>query len=751
MVGLGAIAAFAQPRNDWFRFYGGPGFNYFEDVYRTADNGFAMCGRSLRIGINPDSIRGVPNDFWIVKTDNNGAQIWEKTVDILDENTNDIAKSLVETDDGGFVVGGGSGVQNGRTFFTGLLTDTEGEVLWQRRFGNGDQGLCQAVIESKAGTFLFGGYLKRQDMNNEVWGYIALVDANGNVELDRLFRPDTIKNIMAIRERQDGGFYLTGYRSGESDASEFALVKLRANYQTDWVQGYPSESGFSSGSKALQSVAGGYALGGTVARVIEGQLCEYPRIVRVDEDGRLIWDHEYINDDTRETYAMVRMPDNGFTIIGHNLTARPQSPFLIRTNEGGDEQWMRLDEFAGVGWYGSGIVDNDGYVITAGCGTDPETRDFQGILVKILPDRSAPVIVEWRPDSLNITALPFRDVPFFLRAEDLQEDSLSYTWIRNGETAGEGQIFEASFDDYGQFPIVGRVTDGSQSDSIMWTITIRDIFIASHSPDTLSLSFRRGTTQTFSLDSVAVTDGDPVIYQWTLTDLNSFEAEDAGMETGATIDFLRSGNFQLEGLVYRGESSDNVIWTITVRSAILDFTPRSLALSTFRDSTLQFSLLPFNPESDSLRYNWLMDGTMREADTLDNLALTFPETGDHRVAGILLNGSEGDTITWTVTVEEPGEVGKWASGQVEKLELLSAYPNPFNSTTTIRFTIPSSSSSSLTLHDLTGRQVRECVSADVRAGEHTYQLNGEGLSAGIYLVRLEAGGSSMVRKVVLVR
>ncbi len=85
--------------------------------------------------------------------------------------------------------------------------------------------------------------------------------------------------------------------------------------------------------------------------------------------------------------------------------------------------------------------------------------------------------------------------------------------------------------------------------------------------------------------------------------------------------------------------------------------------------------------------------------------------------------------------------------------LSPAYPNPFNSSTTITFSLPLSSlSSSLRVYDLTGRLVADLTpKGRLAAGEHRVVWNAAGLASGVYLVRLEAGGSSFVRKTVLMR
>jgi len=245
-------------------------------------------------------------------------------------------------------------------------------------------------------------------------------------------------------------------------------------------------------------------------------------------------------------------------------------------------------------------------------------------------------------------------------------------------------------------------------------------------------------------------------HQWTLTDLDNFEREDAGRDARATVEFLKSGNYQLEGLAFAGEGAnltqDNVIWTIQVRSAILDFLPHSLNLSVSRGATITFELIPFNPASDSLRNQWLLDGEAWDVDSL-RVAIPFSQEVTHTVQGILMDGEDaedGDTIIWRINVFPPDAVKL----RMQNLEfrMMELAPNPFNSSTTIRFSTPLKlGGTEVAVYDLSGKLVKRLFEGRVEAGEHSVVFYGEGLAAGIYLIRLEAGGNIAVRKALFLR
>jgi len=73
-------------------------------------------------------------------------------------------------------------------------------------------------------------------------------------------------------------------------------------------------------------------------------------------------------------------------------------------------------------------------------------------------------------------------------------------------------------------------------------------------------------------------------------------------------------------------------------------------------------------------------------------------------------------------------------------ELQAAFPNPFNSSTTIVFGLDKSAPTRIAVFGVDGRLVDEVVSGDFSAGYHTVIWNAEGFPAGSYLVKMEARG-----------
>ena len=135
-----------------------------------------------------------------------------------------------------------------------------------------------------------------------------------------------------------------------------------------------------------------------------------------------------------------------------------------------------------------------------------------------------------------------------------------------------------------------------------------------------------------------------------------------------------------------------------------------------------------------------------------------------------MQGEEGSglSVTFTVTGESAGKVHTGTSeenvrGDVlaldeetfdarpEKFELGDNYPNPFNPTTTISFTLPQQGQVQLLVYDMLGRQVRTLVDGTLNAGVNEVVFDAAGLPTGTYLYRLTTPQGSFTKKMLLVK
>ena len=123
-----------------------------------------------------------------------------------------------------------------------------------------------------------------------------------------------------------------------------------------------------------------------------------------------------------------------------------------------------------------------------------------------------------------------------------------------------------------------------------------------------------------------------------------------------------------------------------------------------------------------------------------------------RDAGSWILGEGVSTVnsTYFMTVSPLVDV----IGNVEipdKAALLSAYPNPFNAKTTIKFSLAESAAIKLDIYDIAGRLVEKLADTKFPAGEKAIVWDTENKSSGVYFARLSSSSGNSARKLVLLR
>jgi len=97
------------------------------------------------------------------------------------------------------------------------------------------------------------------------------------------------------------------------------------------------------------------------------------------------------------------------------------------------------------------------------------------------------------------------------------------------------------------------------------------------------------------------------------------------------------------------------------------------------------------------------------------------------------------------------DVAEDARGVPVEFSLDQNYPNPFNPSTEIRFSVGQPGQVTIAVYDLLGREVGVPVDQRMDSGSYTLRFDGRGLSSGMYVYRMTAGGQTLVRKMLLTK
>jgi hypothetical protein len=119
---------------------------------------------------------------------------------------------------------------------------------------------------------------------------------------------------------------------------------------------------------------------------------------------------------------------------------------------------------------------------------------------------------------------------------------------------------------------------------------------------------------------------------------------------------------------------------------------------------------------------------------------------NYRLVNVDLDGSR--TVHPEIQSASYGQLG---AVDAHEYTLADAYPNPFNPSTSIRYSIPEAGLVTIKVYDVSGREVAELVNGRQEAGPHNVTFDGTHLSSGTYFYRMTAADFSMTKRIMLLK
>jgi len=200
----------------WSNFYG-PGEGY--RILQTPDNNFVIAG------ISTGEPNGANNNIILFKIDSTGKQLWYKTIP---GTGNSQPYGLINTADSNLLIAGYTTgyTDNWQAEFTKLSPD--GELLWQKAYGNSGNDKAYSVVETSDGYILAG---QTQSLTNGDLDVLVLkTDKDGNELWQRSYGGSQTDYARWIAPCADGGFGIVGTTASfGTGGNDVYLIKIDAN------------------------------------------------------------------------------------------------------------------------------------------------------------------------------------------------------------------------------------------------------------------------------------------------------------------------------------------------------------------------------------------------------------------------------------------------------------------------------------------------------------------------------------------
>lgn len=357
---------------DWNKTFGGTKRDSGYSVRQTRDGGYIIVGdtESFRS-------RGKYWDVWLIKTDSRGEMEWNRTFGGSDM---DSGFSVQQTSDGGYIITGETysyAVDAADVWL--IKTDSDGNEEWNKTFGGSlwDEGY--SVQQTSDGGYIIAGEIGGYYECGDVW--LIKTDSNGNEQWNRTFGGSDRDIGRSVQQNSDGGYVITGstysYGAGSCD---ILLIKTDSNGNQGWVKAFGGVN-YDVGRSVQQTTDGGYVITGSfMKRKIEqlGIRDADIWLIKTDSQGGKQWTRTFGSNGYNEGHSVQQTSDGGYVVVGHTLPLRslgngrsdPIDIWLIKTDSNGNEQWIK--KFGGEGYdYGHSVqqTSDGGFVIVGETGS----------------------------------------------------------------------------------------------------------------------------------------------------------------------------------------------------------------------------------------------------------------------------------------------------------------------------------------------------------------------------------------------
>lgn len=302
----------------WNKTFGGPDSDRGTSVQVTSDSGYIITGITGSFGAGND-------DVWLIKTDHNGNELWNKTFGGAGY---EFASSVKQTKDGGFIITGATTSFNVNEYPELYLikTDNNGNELWSKTYSANGYGGGFSVQETTDGGFIVTGVLVLQRSSNDL--LLMKTDSNGNEIWTKFFGGTDSDEGYSIQEINDGGYIITGStRSFGAGYSDVWLIKTDTNGNEEWNKTFGTADHNESGYSLQLTDDGGY--------IITGTCTDDVLLIKTDAEGNEIWNIIYNNDASDGGYSVQQTNEGGYVIVGSRFENSDHNILLIKTDSEG--------------------------------------------------------------------------------------------------------------------------------------------------------------------------------------------------------------------------------------------------------------------------------------------------------------------------------------------------------------------------------------------------------------------------------
>jgi len=360
-----ALHAQVIPTIQWQQSLGGNGIDFAQSIQQTTDGGYIVAGQS---GSTDGDVTGNHgnNDYWIVRLDTAGGLVWQKS---LGGSDNDLGNSIQQTTDGGFIVAGNCRSTDGDV--TGnhglndywvVKLDASGVISWQKSLGGTGVDIAHSVEQTSDGGYIVSGISNSTD--GDVSGnhggfdyWVVKLNSDGSLDWQKTLGGSDYDEGFSAKQTSDGGYIVAGASAstngnvtGNHGALDYWIVKLDADGNLVWQKalGGNSDDGASS---AEETTDGGFIVEGYTnsnnGNVTGNHGGGDYWIVKLDATGNIVW-KKCLGGTLLDYASSVQQSlGDGYIVAGYSSSTNGD----VTVNHGSSDYWLvKLDESGALVW-----------------------------------------------------------------------------------------------------------------------------------------------------------------------------------------------------------------------------------------------------------------------------------------------------------------------------------------------------------------------------------------------------------------
>ena len=344
----------------WFLFnntFGDASYDYGRSLIELNDGGYLIAGNTSLLGDNY-------SNALLIKIDHTGKEMWKRDYTFSSVDRLNMVKEL---QDGSLVAAGFtmSSTNYSKDIFV-IKTDAQGNLEWQRSYGDAQDETANSIDISIDGGFIISGEVINENTGFSLC-YLIKIDNEGELDWSNTFGGSQNDNGLSVISTNDAGFAITGMTRSLGDSNgDVWLIKVNSNGEMEWERTYGGDD-TEYGRTIQQTVDGGYIIIGQTESFGLGYNDAY--LIKTDSQGNEIWSQTFGGQGTDQGRQVVNTLDEGYLISGYTDSFGTLGGFnfwLVKANSLGELEWQRFYGEQGDDRGLSGIQTSDGGYAIAG-------------------------------------------------------------------------------------------------------------------------------------------------------------------------------------------------------------------------------------------------------------------------------------------------------------------------------------------------------------------------------------------------